>query len=512
MGFFIEAGWTPIKQQPTFRVPFHTRGHRVKIAPLLFAWLLIGENFRPAKPGEILFALSFTRIAAMKYHTYETQGILTLQREDCPICARILLPHGGKAEARALDQLAQMSQGAGVNQIIATPDLHPSDPVPVGSILVTDADIVWPAAIGKDINCGMRLLCFDLTKDEWNANERLILAALKRVLVDAERNIPVPGEAFAALAEEGGEAFADAIIEDVPFWRRAGVQWIKDAWQASPYQHQFHGASRWLPEWMVEKGRDVREAGFATLGSGNHFFEFQRLDRITNGPVAWAAGMRRDAMHAMIHTGSRDVGSHVGGYWMAVAREQWPKTVKYPDHGLFPLQGEIAQSYLQAMSAAAHYASANRCMLSELARQALEDVLNRSVRMHMAADVPHNIIMQEGDTCVHRKGATPAYEGALALIPGSMGDYSYVMRGVGNNAWARSCSHGAGRSVARGAARHQERSASKLPYKIIAAQGARIREEMPSAYKDVTPVIEAQVRHGLVDEVARLIPVATFKA
>jgi tRNA-splicing ligase RtcB (3'-phosphate/5'-hydroxy nucleic acid ligase) len=448
----------------------------------------------------------------MKYHTYKAQGILTLQRDDCPICARILLPVGGKAETRALDQLAQMSHGQGVQQILATPDLHPSDPVPVGSILVTDADTVWPAAIGKDINCGMRLLHFDITQDEWNANEADILAALKKVLVNSERNIPVPGVAFAALAEEGGEAFADAIVEDVPFWQRAGTAWLKTAWQASPYQQQFRGASRWLPEWMVEPGRTVREAGFATLGSGNHFFEFQCIDRITNGPVAWAAGMRRDDMHAMIHTGSRDVGSHVGGHWTAVAREQWPKALKYPEHGLFPLQGVLAQSYLQAMSAAAHYAWVNRCMLSELARQSLEDALKRNVHMHMAADVPHNIIMQEAHTCVHRKGATPAYDGALALIPGSMGDYSYVMQGTGNDTWARSCSHGAGRKLSRGTARHDDKNVSKLPYKIIAAQGARIREEMPGAYKDVAPVIEAQIQHGLVEEVVRMKPVATFKA
>ncbi len=452
----------------------------------------------------------------MKFHTSEENGVLTLRRDDCAICARVLLPKGGSAERRALEQLMSMSDGegarsVGIRGISATPDLHPGHPVPVGSILVTDADTVLPAAIGKDINCGMRLVRFDIEADEWHQYEPLLLPALRKVLVDAQRNVPVPGEAFAALAEEGGAAFAHHLNLSEPFWQTAGTQGLIDAWHKSPYQQMFCGASRWLPTWMIEPGRAVREAGFATLGSGNHFFEFQAVDRISNGPVSWAHGMRRNHIHAMVHTGSRDIGSYVGGQWMTWAREAWPQGAKHPEHGIFPLRGEQAASYLQAMSAAAHYAWANRSALTELARQALSTALHRSVEMTTVADVPHNVIMREGDVCVHRKGATPAHDGALALIPGSMGDYSYVMQGLGNPLWANSCSHGAGRQLARGESRYEATNESKLPFKIIAAQGARIREEMPGAYKDVGPVIEAQVDHGLVTEVARLSPIVTFK-
>jgi tRNA-splicing ligase RtcB (3'-phosphate/5'-hydroxy nucleic acid ligase) len=448
----------------------------------------------------------------MKFLTSEDNGVLTLRRDDCAICARVLVPKGGAVERRALEQLMSMSdQGVGIRSVTATPDLHPSHPVPVGSIFVTDADTVLPAAIGKDINCGMRLVHFDIDLLEWQEHESVVLPALREVLVDAHRNVPVPGEAFAALAEEGGLAFTDALDFSGPFWQAAGAQGLRDAWLKSPYQHTFRGASRWLPSWMTESGRAVREAGFATLGSGNHFFEFQVVDQISNGPVSWANGIRRGQVHAMVHTGSRDIGSYVGGQWMQWAREAWPASTKYPEHGIFPLRGAQAAEYLQAMSAAAHYAWANRCALTELARQALCRALARNIEMTTVADVPHNVIMQEGDVCVHRKGATPAHEGALALIPGSMGDYSYVMQGLGNPLWASSCSHGAGRQLARGESRHDATEASTLPFKIIAGQGARIREEMPGAYKNVRPVIEAQVEHGLVSEVARMTPIATFK-
>ena len=46
----------------------------------------------------------------------------------------------------------------GVCKACATPDFHPGSVAPVGTIVATDAEFVIPAAIGTDINCGMRLL------------------------------------------------------------------------------------------------------------------------------------------------------------------------------------------------------------------------------------------------------------------------------------------------------------------------------------------------------------------
>ncbi len=50
---------------------------------------------------------------------------------------------------------------------------------------------------------------------------------------------------------------------------------------------------------------------------------------------------------------------------------------------------------------------------------------------------------------VHRKGATPAGEGVLGIIPGSMATSAFVVRGTGNEASLRSASHGAGRRMSR---------------------------------------------------------------
>ena len=71
----------------------------------------------------------------------------------------------------------------------------------------------------------------------------------------------------------------------------------------------------------------------------------------------------------MIHTGSRDVGFHVGSRWMDRARAAWPKGLKHPDSKLYGLAGELADEYLTAMGTAARYAWANRMVLGEMVRQ-----------------------------------------------------------------------------------------------------------------------------------------------
>ena len=78
--------------------------------------------------------------------------------------ASILLPASLPLEAKAVSQLLDFASVAdphghgAVCQACATPDFHPGAIAPVGAVVATPADFVIPAAIGTDINCGIRLL------------------------------------------------------------------------------------------------------------------------------------------------------------------------------------------------------------------------------------------------------------------------------------------------------------------------------------------------------------------
>lgn len=206
--------------------------------------------------------------------------------------------------------------------------------------------------------------------------------------------------------------------------------------------------------------------------------------------------------------------------WRDRARALWSPGRKYPESRLFPLSKagnpESFADYLQAEATAANYAFLNRLLLAELLRLRLRQVYG-DVEAPLVYDLPHNLTLPEGDGWVARKGACPAYAGQPVIIPGSMGAPSYLLVGRGNRDWCQSASHGAGRSrsrfdLSRRGDRETEEELGLTGVDCIALRAERRIEEAPAAYKPIAPVIDAQVRAGLVRGVARLRPILTFKA
>jgi tRNA-splicing ligase RtcB len=107
---------------------------------------------------------------------------------------------------------------------------------------------------------------------------------------------------------------------------------------------------------------------------------------------------------------------------------------------------------------------------------------------------------------VHRKGATPAGVGVLGIIPGSMGDPGYVVRGLGNPASLDSASHGAGRRMSRNKARETISGSAMRKYlkeRDVELLAGGI-DESPQAYKPIAEVMAAQ--KDLVETVAEFRP------
>ncbi|MFN3735160.1 RtcB family protein [Comamonas testosteroni] len=430
--------------------------------------------------------------------------------------ATILLPDSLPLEHKAVRQLLDFAsvadpQGHGaVCKACATPDFHPGSIAPVGAVVATSPDFVIPAAIGTDINCGIRLLSTGLTQAQAELHKSTIVQRLTRVILQNGRDVPVRSAGFKALFDEGPQAFIEQ-LPDVGLWQ--GVN--RDRLQAELAEcvglQGFAGQSRYAPEALLQARELLRPPSAADLGSGNHFLEFCVVEEVDDRHAAYAAGLKKGDVTVMIHTGSRDVGFYVGRRWMELARQQWPQGIKHPQHGLYGLSGALAQDYLQAMGVAARYAWFNRMALAELVRKELAGIAAPDAS-RLIVDVPHNVVMTEGEFNVHRKGSTPAHEGQWALIPGSMGDYSFLVKGLGHEDWLRSCSHGAGRQVRRQDTRRMKQPLLESVWQCITLREERLIEEAPSAYKPVGPVLQAQQEAGLIRASVRLKPWLTFKA
>lgn len=432
--------------------------------------------------------------------------------------ARVLLPASLPLEQKAVRQLLDFAAvrspygRGGVCQACATPDFHPGSIAPVGSVVATDIDFVIPAAIGTDINCGMRLLTTGFTLDQAELHKEALIRRLMRSLLDNGRDVPVSTAAFRALFNVGPEAFLEKLPQ-AGLWASCDRERLQAEVATCIGLASFGGAASHAPAaYTGERHAMFRDPALGTPGSGNHFVELQVVDEVLDRHAAWRAGLKANDVVVMIHSGSRDLGFYVGRSWMDRARAEWPRGVRHPESGLYGLEGELAGDYLQAMGVAARYAWANRVVLAELVRKDLEAVLGASGST-LVVDVPHNVVLQEHGLNVHRKGATPSHAGEFALIPGSMGDASYLVTGLGHADWLHSCSHGAGRRMRRQEVRTlKPDTAGGRAWQCVTLREERRIEEAPQAYKPIGPVIEAQEQAGLIQSAVRLRPWVTLKA
>jgi len=114
---------------------------------------------------------------------------------------------------------------------------------------------------------------------------------------------------------------------------------------------------------------------------------------------------------------------------------------------------------------------------------------------------------------VHRKGAMSARLGEHGVLPGSMGSLSFHVEGRGCEDALCSSAHGAGRVLSRTAARRQvtERALRQQMegswYDSRKTDG--LRDEAPSAYKDIRAVLRAQKE--MVKVTRALRPVLNYK-
>ena len=353
-----------------------------------------------------------------------------------------------------------------VRRVAVMPDVHLARDVCVGTVIATRR-LLFPAAVGGDIGCGMLAVAFD----EPAAALRDSPALSGRVLRALNGAVPVARRHRRRL---------------VPY---------PDALRDEPLSHGALEAVR----------RDAAALQLGTLGGGNHFVELQADEE--------------DRLWLMIHSGSRAIGQAVRGHHLSHAENI--------GGGLAALDADspAGRAYVHDVAWARRYADANRRAMADAVADVLREHLGAKADERSLITCDHNHVAHEqhasgdGDEAageplwVHRKGAMPASAGVAGVLPGSMGTVSFHVEGRGCAASLRSSAHGAGRAMSRNVARQRIRSRDVLRQMSGVWFDPRrtdaLREESPAAYKDVRVVLRAQ--HDLVRVTRTLRPVLVYK-
>jgi tRNA-splicing ligase RtcB (3'-phosphate/5'-hydroxy nucleic acid ligase) len=441
----------------------------------------------------------------------------------------------------------------GIVRVAVTPDFHKARGIPVGTVLATRGFLV-PQAIGSDINCGMRLHTTTLKPDDVAGHVDDLETAFRHIFFEGGRDIPMTRGQRHALFTGGLEAMLDATrdLKDGlwPLVRELGVEEQLDRVERRGSLQA--GRVFGLSDFMGEEGLLSRDGQIGSIGGGNHFVEIQRVEKILDGAVAHAWGLKPGTVTVMVHTGSVGIGHLCGGHYRGVVRKIHPEKLKYPENGVFVLpEGERHRTHVEAfwdaLHNAANFAYANRMFLAVMAVAGMRRVFGDRVGCDLVYDAPHNFLWRDRidgeEVILHRKGATPArgfaamagtpfaYHGEPVLVPGSMGASSFVLVGQGNAEAMASASHGAGRVLSRGESMRgfeEEFRKFMAEFRVVTPTDLRradirrrpdilnkkldeIKQEAPFAYKGIGPVVNTLTAAGIARPVAELVPLMTIK-
>lgn len=362
---------------------------------------------------------------------------------------------GALAQMRTAIQLPIAIAGA------LMPDAHQGYGLPIGGVLATTTNTIIPFAVGVDIACRMCLSIFDLPADT----------------IDTEAN-----------------KLKNILVDNTYF----GMGCITKSY----FDSSLFDSKTWNETKVIRSLKDKAYAQLGTSGTGNHFVEWGELT-ISEGVLDDIPAGKYLAL--LSHSGSRGFGGSVADHYSKIAMVK----TKLPDEAKhlawLDLDKDEGQEYWIAMNLAGEYASANHHEIHNKIARALG--INPITRIENHHNFAWKEQLADGtEVMVHRKGATPAGEGVLGIIPGSMSTPGFLVRGKGNVTSINSASHGAGRLMSRSAAfktLDKNLIAANLIEKRITLMGSDV-DEAPMAYKDIHTVMAAQ--NDLVEVLAKFEP------
>ncbi|RLG94283.1 RNA-splicing ligase RtcB [Candidatus Bathyarchaeota archaeon] len=439
---------------------------------------------------------------------------------------------------RTLVQCANVAHLPGIYKYAITlPDGHEGYGFPIGGVAATDYEegVISPGGVGYDINCGVRLLTTNLSEED-------VRPKLRKLAEIIFRNVP-SGLGSRRKASVSPSELDRIVIEGVPRVVEQGYGWPEDI-ECCEENGCMKNAN---PDKVSSTAKRRGLSQIGTLGSGNHFLEVQKVDKIYDPKVAKVFGITHEGqVTVMIHCGSRGFGHQIcSDYLRVVERAVRKYGISIPDRELAcaPGKSREAEDYFEAMSCAVNYAFVNRQMITHWVRQSFEEALgipSEKIGLSLVYDVAHNIAKIEEHKIdgrrvkvwVHRKGATRAFPpghevipaeyrdvGQPVLIPGSMGTSSYVLVGTlkAMEISFGSTAHGAGRMMSRAAAKRKfwsgdiRRDLERRGIVVRSASAVVLAEEADLAYKDVDRVAAVSDAVGIAKRVARLVPLAVIK-
>jgi len=310
-----------------------------------------------------------------------------------------------KRDWSATRQIINVASLPGIQKgMLAMSDVHPGYGFPIGGVAAFDVEegVVSMAGVGYDINCGVRTMITNLTKNDLEPKKKAIISELFNTV---PAGLGKPGKINLEINKVD-----ELLVNGAPYVVEMGYG-TQDDLIHSEEKGVIKGAN---PSNVSFKAKKRQYNQIGTLGSGNHYLELQIVDKIFDEGAAKAFGLFQDQVIISLHCGSRGLGHQIGSdYSTQLVRASQKYNLPLPDKelGSAPIKSIEGERYISAVNCGINAALANRQVIAHLVRQAFKRIFDDDISQ--LYDVGHNTCKFEvhngKEVLVHRKGSTRAF-------------------------------------------------------------------------------------------------------
>ncbi|MCK5107645.1 MAG: RtcB family protein, partial [Nanoarchaeota archaeon] len=308
-------------------------------------------------------------------------------------------------EWNALKQIENVACLPGIQKAsMAMSDVHPGYGFPIGGVGAFNKEdgVISVAGVGFDINCGVRTMSTDLTKEDILAKQEELAEELFKII---PAGLGVKGDIQLNL-----EQIDEVLVKGAEFAVEQGYGFKEDL----EYIEENGKIANADPSVVSMKAKQRQFKQIGTLGSGNHYLEVQYVDEIYDEKAAEVFGLKKNQILISIHCGSRALGHQIGTDYLEEldkASRKYKIPIREKELVCAPFKSPEGQQYWKAVNCGINCAFANRQALAHLTRKAFSKVFGIEGKdVKTFYEIGHNTCKLEEhngeELLVHRKGST----------------------------------------------------------------------------------------------------------
>ncbi len=462
-----------------------------------------------------------------------------------------------KNDIRLLKKIDEISKLDFVEKIVCLSDVHFKGRAEApSSFAAATKNMIVPHLTSPSLNCGMGVLKTSLKKEDITEEflERFyknIDLTFRDLIFFRKRSVAkryrYSSQEFLSALLNGAETILQKYSLSKEFIENMEVPFIPiDEDVTAEIKENWKNLYKYIPRQAVSDEPYGLGRGF----HGNHFLEFQHIEKICDKKAAIKFGIKKGDVVVMYHGGGGVVSYFVGRYFARRMKNSTVQRLKlffrkfcfhfcsteglknfrlrwhlYFSDSKFPaisFDSQEGKRMYNAFNMSMNYGYAYRAVMALMIADKIKESSQNTgeIRFQILADKAHNIIQKEAigkkNLIVHRHNACRIIPGKPLILSGFNNTSSYLMiSGKNSSRSMDTIDHGAGETIDnflyKGISKQRIPEEVTLLYSPYTKNSKCLKKVRHITNEGINHVVDTLSRHKIAQPLARLRPIAVLK-